>query len=369
MKKIVIIIGSMIQGGAHRIPCMQANELVKRGYNVTLLLVVDSPFRPFFIDDAVKIEHCMLYEQLENSSVLSKFRRRLLSVFHIRKALSKISPDIVISHVQGTNREAILACKSLGIKIIVSEHTSIHMPYGLMGKIAYFERRFIYKLADAVTVLTKYDYDVFYKKHHKHVTILPNPTSFPPNYEVPQVLRNKNIVAVGDLNRIYIKGWDLLIPIFANIAKNNPGWRLQLAGGGEEGKNELIQLAKQHDVHEQVDFLGSVKHVEELLQHSSIFILTSRNEGMPMALLEAMSQGCACIAFNCKTGPADLLIHSANGLLIEDGNCREMSRYLSILVNDIDMRLSLGMQAFESSKSYTIGNHVHRLMALISKLT
>ncbi|MFM5303517.1 glycosyltransferase family 4 protein [Aeromonas caviae] len=369
MKKITIIIGTMIQGGAHRIPCIQANELAKHGYDVTLLLVVDSPNRPFQLNSSVKIEYCFPYENLEGSSFISKCRRRFLAPFYIKKALKKITPDIVISHVQGTNRESILACKSMGVRVIVCEHTSIHMPYGVMGWFAYLERRFIYKLSDAITVLTEYDYNKFYKKYHDNVIVLPNPTSFISRYEIKQELRGKTIVAIGDLNRIYVKGWDLLIPIFSEVSKSNADWRLKIAGDGIEGKIILKDLAKKYGVASKVDFLGSVQNIESLLQESSIFILTSRNEGMPMALLEAMSQGCACIAFNCKTGPADLLIHSANGVLIEDGNCREMSRYLSILVNDINMRSSLGMQAFESSKSYTIGNHVHKLMALISKLT
>lgn len=368
MKKITIVVGTMIQGGAHRIPCIQANELVKRGYDVTLLLVVDSPIRPFRIDGAVKIEHCFSYENLEGSSILSKLHRRLLAPIYIRNALKEISPDIVITHVQGTNREAILACRTLGIKVIACEHTSIHMPYGLMGKLAYLERRYIYKLAHAITVLTEYDYNVFYKKHHKNVVVLPNPTSFTPKYDVQQVARNKVITAVGDLNRIHVKGWDLLIPIFAEVSTSYSDWRLQIAGGGEEGKKTLIELAKKYEVESRIDFLGSVKNIDNLLQNSSVFILTSRNEGMPMALLEAMSQGCACIAFDCKTGPADLLVNQVNGLLIENGNCSEMLKCLSTLMSNIEMRSSLGECAFESAKLYTVDSHSNRLVALISNL-
>lgn len=365
-KKITIIVGTMIQGGAQRIPCMQANELVKRGHDVTILLVVDSPIRPFFIDAAVKVEHCMPYERLDVSNFTSKLRRRLLGAFYIRKALIKIVPDIVISHVQGTNREAILACKMLGIKIIVCEHTSIHMPYGLMGKLAYLERRFIYKMADAITVLTKYDHDTFYSKYHKNVIVLPNPTSFTPKYEIPQGLRYKNITAIGDLNRINVKGWDLLIPIFAEVAKNNPHWRLQIAGGGEEGREILTKLTKQHNISTKVDFLGSVKEVDKLLQRSSIFILTSRNEGMPMALLEAMSQGCACIAFDCKTGPGDLIINNENGLLIPDGNTKKMIVDLHKLVSSDALRSRLGLAAVKTIDNYSIANITNMLENIIN---
>ncbi|MDH1223961.1 MULTISPECIES: glycosyltransferase family 4 protein [Aeromonas] len=368
MKKVTIITGTMIQGGAHRIPCIQANELVKSGYDVTLLFVVDSPLRPFEIDNAVNIEYCFPYEKLEGSSFLSKCKRRLLAPFYIKKTLKKNTPDIVISHVQGTNRESIFACKLMGIKVIVCEHTSIHMPYGVMGWLAYLERRYIYKLADAITILTEYDYNHFYKKYHNNVIILPNPTSFIARYEIKQELRAKTIVAIGDLNRIHVKGWDLLIPIFSEVSKNNADWRLKIAGGGLEGKAILSDLAKKYGVTSKIDFLGIVQNVESLLQESSIFILTSRNEGMPMALLEAMSQGCACIAFDCKTGPADLLVHRINGLLIEDGNSGEMSGYLSTLMNDIEMRSALGLQAFESSKAYTIDCHIHNLTTLIYKI-
>lgn len=366
--KITIILGTMIHGGAHRVACIQANELAERGYDVTLLLVVGALQFPYELSSRVKVEHALPAENLEFSNIKSKIKRKLLAPFYLVSKLKKIKPDLVISHIQSTNREAILSCWFLNIPIIACEHTSFNMPYGLKGKFAYIDRRFIYKLANEVTVLTTSDIDNFYVKYLKNVSVMKNPGTFESELLITQEQRRKAVLAVGDLNRIHVKGWDNLIEIFSQISTKHPGWILQFAGSGEQGKNKLIELARNKDVENSVQFLGAVSDVKKLLQNSSVFILTSRNEGLPMALIEAMSQGCACIAFDCKTGPSDIITNNIDGVLVEDQNLDQMSEKLNCLLSDENKRRVLSEKAVISSKQFSKNKIIDEWDSLINKV-
>ena len=351
--KITIILGTMIHGGAHRVACIQANELAKRGYEVTLLLVVGALQFPYEISPKVKVLHALPAENLEFSSIKSKIKRKLLAYFYLIGKLKKIKPDLVISHIQSTNREGVLCCKFLQIPIIVCEHTSVNMPYGFNGKLAYFDRRFIYKLANYVIVLTYTDHKEFYVKYLSNVGVIHNPCSFRPEIITQQEDRENTILAVGDLNRIYIKGWDNLVYIFSQLDLVNNDWKLKFAGSGDLGKEKILCLANKYNVKDKIEFLGSVRDMKSLYQKSKIFILTSRNEGLPMALIEAMSQGCTCIAFDCKTGPSDIITNNVDGILVEDQNIEKMSEKLSLLLSDEKKQMFLSKNAVDSSKRFS----------------
>src|SRR5690606_39054963 len=119
-------------------------------------------------------------------------------------------------------------------------------------------------------------------------------------------------------------------------------------GGGENGMKYLKALVKKYDIENQVTFTGFRKDVKTLMQESEIFILPSRFEGLPMVLLEAMSQGMACIAYDCKTGSSDIIEHNINGLLIEDQKIIAMQLGLEKLIQDKQFRKKLGSNAQKS---------------------
>lgn len=344
----------MIHGGAHRVVCMQANEFIERGYDVTLLLVVGALQFPYSISPKVKIQSALTAEELEFSTLKSKIRRKLLAIPALVKQLKKSAPDIIISHCQGTNRDAILSAKFLKIPVIACEHTTYLLPYGWRGKLAYIERRFLYKMANRITLLTSSDKESFYDDFLLNSEIMPNSCPFPSELRIHQSIRKRNILALGDLNRVHIKGWDNLITIFSEVAKEFPEWILQFAGSGDAGKEFIKEIAKEKGILNQIQFLGNVSDVKTKLQESSIFILTSRNEGFSMALLEAMSQGCACIAYDCKSGPGDLIENNVDGFLIEDQNHQKMAFKLKELLENADIRVSFSSNAVESSKQFSL---------------
>jgi glycosyltransferase involved in cell wall biosynthesis len=184
---------------------------------------------------------------------------------------------------------------------------------------------------------------------------MPNPCTFTPLIN-DSVNREKVILSIGNLNRYHHKGFDNLIKLSAPILKNNKDWVLKIIGGGDNGKEILSKLVVDHDIEEQVIFTGFRNDINKVMQESSIFILPSRFEGLPMVLLEAMSQGMACIAYDCKTGPADIIDHEENGLLIKDQDMPEMQDGLTLLLRDEELRRNLGQKAIKSLSKYSVEN-------------
>jgi glycosyltransferase involved in cell wall biosynthesis len=152
------------------------------------------------------------------------------------------------------------------------------------------------------------------------VSVIPNPITFPiPRYE-PVLDPNdwvapnqKTILAVGRLGPE--KGFDILLESFANLKESLPRWDLVVLGDGP--LRESLELQRdQLGLHERVHFPGAVGNVSDWYSHADIFILSSRFEGFPNVLLEALAHGLPAISFDCLTGPSDLVCHGQNGLLV-----------------------------------------------------
>ena len=116
----------------------------------------------------------------------------------------------------------------------------------------------------------------------------------------------------------------------------------------------LKDLTFKHQISNQVIFEGYSNNVAEIMRESDIYIMTSRFEGLPMVLLEAMSQGMACISYDCKTGPSDIIDNDINGILVEDQNENAMSQKLNILINLPELRIKLANNAINSLDRFKI---------------
>jgi glycosyltransferase involved in cell wall biosynthesis len=112
-----------------------------------------------------------------------------------------------------------------------------------------------------------------------------------------------------------------------------------------EGYLFLKNLAKDLNIENQVVFTGLRNDVKDIMANSEIFVLSSRNEGLPMVLIEAMSQDMCCIAFDCISGPSDIITNNFNGILIENQNYTEMTKVLTRLIESPNLRLKLSSKA------------------------
>jgi len=179
---------------------------------------------------------------------------------------------------------------------------------------------------------------------------MPNPLSLVPIENLYIENREKIILAVGNVSRWKEKGFDNLLKIFLPISLTYPEWNSYIAGNGDP--EYLKDLANKLSISDRVHFLGEIKDISPLLQKCSIYALTSRHEGMPMVLIEAMSQGLCCVAFDCFTGPRDILTNNHDGIIVLDQNINEFQANLTYIIENLNLRLNLGRNAIETSKLF-----------------
>jgi len=359
--KIVFVINSLYGGGAERVLTLVANELAKRGYEVVIITYLSNSKYTLYNT----IRHIAVFDNDEMKKVdfFSKFKRRLIFYFRIIKILKLQKPDILISFLNGMNRKIIPIAKFLKLKLIVSEHNNHKAGRNFFS---WFARRWLYKLPNAVTVLTKYDYNNYYKHFLKNVVVMPNPVTFNSIDNISQ--REKVILVAGYLDRWEHKGFDNLLFIFAEIVKKHPQWKLKIAGSGDKGMQYLKDIAKRLDIENNVIFLGFVKNINEEFKKASIYVLSSRYEGFPMVLIEAMSQGCACISYNCISGPSEIIQDGIDGIIVEDQNMKEMEKAISKLINDESLRNSLAKNAITNIQKFSIDKIGDRWVNLIEDI-
>ena len=195
------------------------------------------------------------------------------------------------------------------------------------------------------------------------IAVIRNAVSWP--LALGRPLEDKVVVAAGRLVRR--KGFRRLVQAFAPVAAAHPNWHLHIYGRGEQ-KEELESLVRQLGLQRQVRLQGYTDDLPGVLRRASVYAMASHSEGFPMVLIEAMSMGLPLIAFDCPRGPAEIIRHGQNGLLIENGRQRSFTRGLLQLVRDAELRHRMGRQALQDAEGYTIDQAVtqwQRVFALV----
>ena len=329
--KILFVIHSLTSGGAQRVMSLLSNDWVKKGHDVSIVTIIgdDTPF--YKLDDSVEL--IGLNVASESKSIKDALFGNYKRMLAIKGVISESNPDIVIPFMTTTNILTILAAKLAKKPIIVSEHNNF---YFVTSKVWRPLRRIVYLFSDALTVLTEYDREKY--DFHSNVHIVPNPLVLEHNHK--NIQRKKMILAVGRLHRD--KGFDLLLKAFSQL--NAKGWHLVILGEGPERAN-LEKQADELKIEKNASLPGRVADVEVYYKKASIFVLSSRNEGFPMTLIETMGYGCASVAFDCLTGPSDIIDHNKNGMLVEAENIDKLSESIQYLIDQPKKREELGESA------------------------
>lgn len=356
--KIDFLISDLSGGGAQRVMVILANHFSIKGFDVSLITLNEHKGQSYELNKS--INRIKLH-----GGIFKNHKIRSLANLIQYYSISNNRPDVLISFIHLTNLLAIITAKIFGIKIIVSEHNS-HLQIPKPKYLTNFTRNLVYRKADFLTVLTAFDIN-FYKKRKIKVMVMPNPCTFPVLKDNEHI-RNKTILAVGSLNRYHHKGFDNLIRLIKPILNKNSDWKLQIVGGGNKGKKYLSKIVTEEGIKDRVEFIGFTNKVSKYMKEAAIFILPSRFEGLPMVLLEAMSQGMACIAYNCKTGPSDILEHMSNGFLIEDQNTNAMQEGLMTLIENKNLRKKLGDNGLNSLEKFSIENIANKWEELFNQL-
>lgn len=347
--KILLFISKLYGGGAERVATVLLNHLCEN-HDVTVAI-----FKPntntYTLDSRISILD------------LSKEKRirpyQLDRIIKCRKAIKDVDPDLTISFLIGMNRFVLIANCLLHKKLILSEQTSIQARQKTWE---WLTRRFLYRLA-SMTVFTS-ESDHQFAKWLKNKTFIHNPLSCEIN-SASDTRRENAVVAIGAQRRWHVKGFDLLIKAWAKIAPAHPEWKLQFVGNIDD--NKIGNMTKAFGIEKNVEFLGWTDNIDKILRTKSIYVLSSRREGFPCSLLEAMSQGCACVAFNCKTGPNEIISDGISGLLVRNGDIDHLATKLEQLLNDEQMRLLFSKNATEEVRRFETSKIMQQWDELILK--
>jgi glycosyltransferase involved in cell wall biosynthesis len=211
--------------------------------------------------------------------------------------------------------------------------------------------RRLYPQLDALVVLTDQDRDAYERLLGGKLPLHRIPNTVRPLPGAKADLSARTVYAAGRFR--YQKGFDLLIPAWAETARAHPDWRLRLRGSGRL-ESRLEDLIAEHGLEDSVTLEGPAEDIGSDMAEASVFVLSSRFEGFPLILLEAMSKGMGIVAFDCPTGPADIVDDHRNGLLVPHEDVEGLSRAIRELVEDEELRRRTAAAAVETAQQYTI---------------
>ncbi len=357
---IVIAISSLGGGGAERVVVDLCDYLITQGRKVTLITLSGEDTDAFALPTGV--DRMRLEIRRDAQSIVQTTVNTCRQLRSIRAAVVSLRPDVVVSFVDQTNVRVVTSLLLSGIAVVVSERTT-PSEHGL-GRAWSAARKLVYRRAAAVVVQTRNTAAwMVANVATRRVVIIPNALRLRPHTVSTGVQHSHPFaLAAGRLTRE--KGMDLLIAAFAGSNLVEMGWRLVILGDGPE-KNRLQEQARQLGIAEKVSFPGFQRNATGWIQAADIVALPSRYEGFPNVLVEGMQLGRPCIAFNCPSGPSDIIQNEQNGLLVPPGDVARLSEGLARLASDPDLRTRLGKAALRVNETLAPAKIYSQWLALL----
>lgn len=363
MKIRYMLLHAYGMGGTIRTVVNQANAMAAAGHDVEIVSVVRRRTSPQFdIDPRVKV--WALVDQrkaVETDSLARKVWRRArgkivpagefaASYFTERveraviEYVSPLSDGILVTTRPALNLIAARRATSGVIRVAQD-----HMNLGSYRKPVREEIARHYDRFDAVVVLTE-------TSRREYLEALPGapivriPNGIPMAGRAPSDHSAPVVIAVGRL--VKQKGFDYLIKAYASIADQHPEWQLKVFGTGPS-QEKLQQRIDEAGLTGRFRLMGRTEKINDEFAAASIYALSSRIEGLPMAMIEAMGHALPVVAFDCPTGPADVLTPGVDGILVPPRDPEALGAELSKLMDDIDARRRLGTAAAKTAQSYS----------------
>lgn len=315
--------------GTERIASDVVNSLFEAGLDVSFVVLSASVESYYELDSGIHV-----------FSLNTPFNKRIQAAIKLRKLLKKESPDFLVNVGVPMGQISLLATCGLKTKIIGWEHFNLRAG----SKFGYYWRLLAAKLCYKTVVLTQKDRTDYLEKVDTNVVCIPNfITRF---IDSKSPLESKIVLSVGRLTSQ--KGYDFLLQAWQKILKQTPDWKLQIVGSGNDEEGLKLQAASLN-VLDSVSFIPATNNVEQYFGRASLYVMSSRFEGMPMVLLEAKMHGLPCVSFNCPNGPDEIIRNSIDGLVVELGDIDALSQAMLFLMNDKDKLKEFGDRAKEDA--------------------
>lgn len=319
-------------GGAERQIIMLSNEMVMRGHEVHMI-VLNEFKSPYSISDKV-----IVHDLSRKETGIFRIFKRFMA---LKNEIKQIKPDITINYNLQGAYFSLLVGKGICGKILYSERGD---PYdseysGLLGKV----RDVTCKYVDAFVFQSEGARDFFRLSTKQKSTVIHNSVTVPQyKYPIPKV-RDNRIVTVGRLHP-QKNPW-LLVDAFALIAEKHPEVTLEFYGDGQL-RNEIQAKIDGLGLGDRIHLNASRKDIFDCIRTARLFVLASDYEGMPNALMEAMSLGLPCISADCRPGGARTLIEDGvNGFIVPVRDSQAMAEKMDYVLNNPEIANKIAIEA------------------------
>jgi len=362
--KIVYITPALyMAGGVERVLSIKANYFAEQfGYDITIILT-EGKGKPlaYPLSDKIKVVNLDVnFEELWTCSFVKKvfvyLRKQWQYKRKLKAELMRIRPDITDSllrreinfitkikdgskkigelHVNRANYRNFEANESNWLKELFAK-------FWMKNLIAHLKK------LDKFVVLTEEDKAAWTELDN--VVAIHNPVSFKPASVSP--LTEKRVIAVG--RYVYQKGFDLLLRAWKKVETECPDWRLDIFGDGDRSQYE--QLAEELGIDSSRCHLNApTNQIQKEYINSSVFAVSSRFEGLSMALLEAAACGLPIVSFACPCGPRDLISDGVDGLLVEKENVDALADSLVKVMKSPETRERMGSAILKKAELFRI---------------
>lgn len=361
---LMIVIHSLGGGGAERVAIDLSAYWVNHGYKVSLVtqaeVVADAYALP------ASVQRFALGTARSSTGYVRGGIANLVRLWALRRLIRRQRPTLVLGMMTTASVLAVIAARRLPCRVIATEHT--HPPSQLLSPIWQRLRRWAYPRAAAVVALTSGT--AAWIEHHvpgSKVKVIPNAVRWPLEIEEPikpPPARNgrHRLLAVGRLHPV--KGFDLLIRAFQSIADLFPDWDLVILGEGDS-REQLQNQIDAASLGGRVSLPGRAGNIGQWYMQSDLYVLSSRTEGLSNTLLESMANGLACVAFDCETGPREIVRHGIDGVLVRPaGDDQALAAHLSDMMSHPKRREAYARRAVDVRDRFS----TMRVMALWSQI-
>lgn len=353
-------------GGIERIVSIKANHFTDIcNYEVYIITSCQERRPPFYklsekiklIDLNINYDSTLtlpLWKRIIKKIQYTKYHKKLLS-----NLLFQIKADIVISTF--THEASFLPSIKDGSKKVLEFHfckghkrkmaNAFQFPF--TTRLAYYfrcwqEENLIIPKYDRFVVLTQEDQKQWLAQKKPQTICIPNILPFESSRKAE--LNSKSAIAVGRLDAQ--KGFDRLINIWNEVNKLHPDWHLNIYGEGKD-KEKLLRMIAEMKLEKNIIIHPPTNQIIDRYLSSSIFIMTSRYEGLPMTLLEAISVGLPPICYTFQCGPKDVIKDGVNGYLINENDEKTIILRIKNMIENEKLRKEMGNEAKLSSTRFS----------------
>jgi glycosyltransferase involved in cell wall biosynthesis len=354
--KVCFFIWGLRAAGAERVLSFLANGWSAKGWRVVILTMEHGGTEPFYpLARAVEVRPLDLLE--DSTSLLSGLSNNFRRLAGIRRAIREAQPDVLVAFIDKANILAILASRGLGVPVVISERTDPSRR--TLGWLWNALRDLAYPLADTIVFQSRPVLEWFPARVREKGVVIPNPVLAPPPRHLPDSGKEGplHLVAMGRLATV--KGFDLLLRAFAAASRLAPGWTLDIWGEGPERaalQDQMLSLGLQG----RVRFPGLTNRPFEVLRGADLFVLPSRTEGFPNALVEAMACGLPVVSTDFGGAAREIIRDGIDGRLVPSEDPAALASALADLMLDADARARLAARAGEVVQRFS----GERVMAL-----